>query len=140
MAGYSHLETTSALCPSLNYGVLIVSIIFLVFIFPEYPVSAAFPLYAICLFGGHISFFNGLFLAVIYTMWISLFFFPVYLWVGWHFLIVLNFPLLVLLKKPSTKASRIHILLLNVLWDYPQLLWIYGVSFLGQRALTVGIF
>ena len=132
---WARCSTTTAICSSFNIFVgSIVYILVFVFLYPKYPFTVLLPQ---LLMISYLGFASGFLLAVVYSLWTIIVFMPLYWLLGWHYLITINLPLLVFCKHPSKKASRVHILLLNMLWDYPQLIWIHLSPIFGIRALKV---
>ncbi len=135
MKNWTTFSTTTAICSSFNVvvGLVIYTSVF-VWFYPKFPFSALLPQLLMC---SYLGFASGLLLAIVYSLWTMLVFMPLYWLLGWHYLIAINLPILVFCKNPSKKASRVHILLLNMLWDYPQMIWIHLASVFGIRALKV---
>lgn len=134
------VSTTSSVIKSLHKYTIVGSLVFLVFVSPLFPLTVPLPFIVLCTTAGKLGFLNGLVLAFIWCTWLCFCFFPLFvLFKSLYCLYVVYTPILIFFKSPSVPATQLYVIFLYVIWDAPQLLWIFTVSFFGWRALEVMI-
>jgi hypothetical protein len=96
------------------------------------------PIAVLCMANGKIGAKSGMLLAIMYIIYLGVLFSPLYYLFGWFYLLVVYAPLLLFaMKKPHEEASKFYLMYLHLMWDLPQLIWIYVASTFGMRALEV---
>jgi hypothetical protein len=112
--------------------------ILLLLVIAVHPVTAALPIAVLCMANGKIGTRSGMLLAIVYIIYLGVLFSPLYYLFGWFYLLLLYSPLFIFaMKKPHEEASPFYLKYLYVMWDLPQLIWIYVASTFGMRALEV---
>lgn len=117
------------------------AIALLVLVVAVHPATSVLPIAILCVCNGKISAKSGMLLAIVYTLYLGVLFSPLFYLFGWYYLLVLYAPLLIfVMKRPHEEASEFYLKYLYIMWDLPQLIWVYIASTFSMRALEVSFF